>query len=306
MADGIGVDNGSTLTTNLTVEQVRAVLVEPLEQAATFLQAGPQIIDTDGSPVRLPTIAAADVDGSYWTAENEQITEIEPEFDEVMLLPSTMGSIKTLTRYSNELARQSVIGLDGALQARLVRDVATRIDKQLLSDDDGKTQSGDRARPAGLFSYAGQSVDAGTAALDLEMILEAQGLALEAGAAASSMRLLVRPADYIGLRALKDADERYMLQPDATAGAVGSILGTPVLVSSHIPDGHAALVDFQHIAVARDMRPTVTVLRERYADYDQQAIRVVARYDAAPLNADAIVAIENIDSHTFDPVDPVD
>ena len=48
------------------------------------------------------------------------------------------------------------------------------------------------------------------------------------------------------------------------------------------------------IAVARDLAPSVKVLTERYADYDQQAIRVVARYDAAPLNPEAIVSISGI------------
>lgn len=51
-----------------------------------------------------------------------------------MLLPSTMKSIKVLTRFSNELARQSVVALDAALEARLVRDVAATLDTQLFSD----------------------------------------------------------------------------------------------------------------------------------------------------------------------------
>ena len=38
----------------------------------------------------------------------------------------------------------------------------------------------------------------------------------------------------------------------------------------------------------------MTVLRERYADYDEQALRVVARYDLAPLNPQAVVKIKNI------------
>lgn len=292
----IGAENGSTTTNVLTAEQVRAVLTAPLEQRAVFLQAGPQIIDTDGSPVHLPTIQPADVDGTYWTGENEQINEVEPSFDEIVLMPSTLKSIKTITRYSNELARQSVVGLDSALQARLVSDVATRIDKQLLSDDDG-VEENERVKPRGLFAYTGTgTVDAGAAPLDLDMILEAQGKALEAGANVNAMRLLVRPADYIHMRGLKDQQGRYMLEPDATRGAVGSILGTPVLVSAHVPAGNAALADFSQIAVARDLAPTVTILRERYADYDQQAIRVVTRYDAAPINPAAIVLFSDIDT----------
>ena len=54
------------------------------------------------------------------------------------------------------------------------------------------------------------------------------------------------------------------------------------------------LADMSQVAVARDLAPTVKVLTERYADYDQQALRVVARYDAKPLNAEAVVIIENL------------
>jgi len=60
------------------------------------------------------------------------------------------------------------------------------------------------------------------------------------------------------------------------------------------PTGRAALVDFSQIAVARDLAPSVKILDQTYGDYDQQAIRVVARYDAAPLNAQAVVALSGI------------
>jgi len=53
-------------------------------------------------------------------------------------------------------------------------------------------------------------------------------------------------------------------------------------------------VDFAQVAVARDLAPSVKILTETYGDYDQQAIRVVARYDAAPLNAQAVVALTGI------------
>lgn len=66
------------------------------------------------------------------------------------------------------------------------------------------------------------------------------------------------------------------------------------LVSAHVPEGRAAIADMSQIAVARDLAPTVKILTERYADYDQQAIRVVARYDAGPLNPAGIVTMSGI------------
>lgn len=275
--------------TELTREQVSTILTRPLEARSIFLAAGARIFDTDGSPVRIPALPGSTAEALEWVGENEQIPEVDPEFSETVLLPSTMRSVKVITRYSNELARQSVVALDAALRDRLVTDVAAKIDGQLLSDEgDGVTT------PRGLFAYEGtQSVDVG-GPLDLDAILAAQGLALGANVDAARLRLIIRPGDYMALRALRDGDDRFMLQPDATAGGVASVLGVPVLISSRIPEGRAALVDFSQVAVARDLAPSVKILTERYADFDQQAIRVVARYDAAPLNPEAVVTFDGI------------
>src|SRR5690606_33294666 len=110
-----------------------------------------------------------------WHGENELIDEVDPEFDEISLLPSTMKSIKTLTRYSNELARQSVVALDAAIKERLVKDVADAMDRQLFS------ASGDGiSTPLGLFAYAGVQELPVDGALDLDDLLDAQGLAMAA------------------------------------------------------------------------------------------------------------------------------
>lgn len=280
---------GTQTAAELTREQVATILTRPLEARSVFLAAGPRIFDTDGSPVRVPALPQPDPDALEWVGENEVIPEVEPDFDETDLLPSTMQSVKVITRYSNELARQSVVALDAALRDRLVSDVAAKIDGQLLSaSGDGITT------PQGLFAYAGAQELPLTGPLTLDAILDAQGLALGANVDPARLRLIVRPSDYMALRGIKDADERYMLQPDATAGAVASVLGIPVLISPRVPEGNAALVDFAQIAVARDLAPSVKILTERYADYDQQAIRVVARYDAAPLNPAAVVQITGI------------
>ena len=282
----------TTTATELTAEQVSTILTRPLEQASVFLAAGPTVFDTNGSPVRIPKAPAPDPEAMEWVAENGLIPEHNPEFDETILLPETMQSVKTITRYSNELARQSIVSLDAVLQARLVADVAGKIDSQLLSATGNGTTT-----PRGLFSYDDEDgvteVDA-AGPMTLDVLLAAQGAALEANVNPESLRLLIRPADLMALRALKDGDDRYMLQPNATASAGMTILGMQAHVTARIPAGRAAVLDMSQIAVARDLAPSVKVLTERYADYDQQAIRVVARYDAAPLNPEAIVSISGI------------
>lgn len=279
------------VASELTQDQVSTILTQPLEQRSVFLAAGPTIFDTNGSPVRVPAAPGSEADELQWVGENELIPEVDPEMGEMSLLPSTMKSVKTITRYSNELARQSIVSLDRVLQDRLVADVATKLDRQFLSDQgDGVTT------PQGMFAWEGvEDVDA-AAGLNLDTILAAQGIALESYVDLNRLALFIRPGDLMTLRGLKDNDGHYILNADATEGGGFRVLGMNVLVSSHIPAGRAALADMSMVAVARDLAPSVKILTERYADYDQQAIRVVARYDAKPLNTAGIVTFSGIGS----------
>ena len=284
---------GSTAASELTAVQVQKILVKPLEAASVFLAAGPRIFDTAG-PLRIPKAPKAS-DVSF-VGENELIPEVNPDFDEVQLLPSTMKSLKTLTRYSNELARQSVVALDAALKDRLVADVAAKLDAQLLSaSGDGTTT------PKGLFAWAGTQNVAVGGALTLDHLLTAWGLALSANVNMGSLKWVLTPGDFVALRKVKDTTGQYLLQVDPTADGVFRLWGAPVIVSARIPNttgasptGRAALVDFSQIAVARDAAPSVKVLDQTFGDYDQQAIRVTARYDAAPLNPEAVVTLTGI------------
>ncbi len=300
----------TSTATELTAEQVQRILVQPLEQTSTFLQAGPRIFNTS-SPIRIPKLGGmvdentTTPDEPDWIGESELITTKDVDFGEVTLLPETMKSVKVITRYSNEMARQSVVALDATLQQRLVTDVAAKLDRQLWSaTGDGVTT------PKGILAYPGvQTIDYANAPVDLDVLTDAWGLGLAACANVSAMKWVMRPETFVALRKIKEVNgsNRSVLTPDPTADAVFRLLGAPVIITKHLPLGpdgadadanadeqNVVLADFSTIAVARDLAPSVTVLKERYADYDEQAIRVVARYDAAPLLPEAIIKIKNI------------
>lgn len=275
-------------TSGLTQEQVARMLIEPLTRFSTFLAASPTFYDTSGgNSLRIPKAfesVADEIAANNWHGENEQINEVEPDNDELVLLPDTMKSIKTLTRFSNELARQSIVSLEQALQNRLVTDVATALDRQLLSDTGDGIE-----RPRGMFAWEGvETVE--YSELDLDTIMDGYGVFLGRFGHTEGLRLFIRASDYMTLRKLKDGDGRYLLQPDmSTGGIVVPALGARLAISDHIPEGNAALVDMTQVAVARDLNPSVKLLTERYADYDQQAIRVVTRMDAALQDERAMV-----------------
>lgn len=278
----------------LTQEQVVKLLIKPLTARSVFLAAGPRIFDTDGNQVRIPTLVS--MTDPAWHGENELITEVEADFGEITLLPSTMKSVKSLTRFSNELARQSVVSLDAALRDRMVADVADKLDSQFLSaSGDGITT------PKGIFAYTGVQTLAVGGALTLDHLQDAEGLVLAANVDPARVRWFLTSRDFVALRKGKDTTGRYLIQPDPVEGGAYRLLGHGVTVTNRLPDttgttptGRALLADMSQIAVARDLAPSVKILDQTFGDYDQQAIRVVARYDAAPLNPEAIVKLTGI------------
>lgn len=288
---------GTEQAPELTRENIQAILITPLEQASVFLAAGPRIFDTDGNPVRIPKLNS--MEAPSWHGQNELIDEVDPDFGEVTLLPSTMKSVKSLTRFSNELARQSVIALDAALRDRMVRDVASKLDTAFLAGDGG-TPAG--TEPLGLLSYPGTQEIPTVGVLALDDLHDAEGLALAANVDPARLNWFMRSGTFIALRKLKDTTGKYLIQPDPTEAGAYRLLGHGVTVTNRIPvdtvpdpDATAVvLADFSQVAVARDLAPSVKILDQTFGHYDQMAIRVVSRYDAAPMNAEAIVVLRGV------------
>lgn len=270
----------------LTREQVSAMLIRPLEDASVFLQAGPRIFDTHG-PLRLPKLGS--VSDMSFIGEGEKIPEASIDFDQIMLLPDTLKSVKVIHRYTNEMARQSVVALDATVKDALVRAVANKLDYNFLSaTGDGITT------PKGLFAYTDTQEIAVDGPLEIDDLHDAMGLAMAANVNIAATRWLIRSEDFVALRKLKDSTGNYVMQSDVTKAGAFSLLGQPVTVTNRVPEGRAALADFSQVAVARDLSPSVTLLNELFADTDEKGIRVVARMDAAPLNPEAIVTFSGV------------
>lgn len=287
-------------TPELTQEQVQKILVQPLTAASVFLNSSPRIFDvTAAGVVRIPKLLTMTTPN--WHGENDLISEVDADFGEVRLLDG-IKSLKSITRFSNELARSSVVALDSALRDRMVLDVASKLDTALiagLGDPDG---TGKRTTPLGLINYAGVQAIPTVGTMTLDRLHDAVGLALGANVDPSRLRWMMRSNIFVNLRKLKDSSGKYILTPDVTEAGAYRLLGMPVTVTNRIPgnlgvganETVVVLWDPTQVAVARDLAPSVRILSERYADYDQQAIRVVARYDAAPLNPEAIVTLRGV------------
>jgi HK97 family phage major capsid protein len=269
---------GTYTVPELTAEQVQRILVKPLEDRSVFLLNG---------MTQAPT----------WVGENEEIPDTaELDTKEMTLMPPGMKSIKIISRFSNELARQSIVDLSVVLKDRLVSDVANTLDQALLTSADATGLV-----PRGLLFYEGTQQMPAIGTLGLDDLHDAIGMMLSANVDVSRVRWFMRHEVFVHLRKLKDGNDRYQLQPDPTSVGGYTLLGIPVTVTDRLPlatgtpDSSAVvLADFSTIAVARDLAPSVTVLPELFAKTDQIGIRVITRYDAKPMLPEGILIMRGV------------
>lgn len=263
----------------LQKDQIASLLVEPLEAESVFLAAGPKIIDTNG-PIRVPRIASGLTVG--FVGEGAAIPEASVGMDEVAMLPSSLKSLKVLSRVTAEVLRSSAVALDSILKTRLVTDTAAALDTALFNG------TGAANTVKGLLNQTGVA----TGVLDADepdSFLDGVGIAR--ANEVKPNRWFLSPADYLAVRKIKDSQGRYILEQDITAEGAERLFGIPVTVTSRIPAGKAVLADMSLVAVARDMAPTVVIDSSRYFDTDEVALRVVCRYDLALLQPKAVTVL---------------
>lgn len=262
--------------------EVADILVGPLEQASTFLAAGPQIVDTP-NPLRVPRIANGAT--AAFVAAGGQISDGDVTFDEVTLLPSSLKGLKVLIRVSNELIRQSVVALEATLRTRLITDIANTLDAALWNG------VGTSDTVKGILKASGIA----TGVLDLtdpDSLIDGIDQALSNYV--QPTHLAMRSATFTKFRKLKvgATDARYLFDPSAAYAANQySMFGLPVIITNNIPADTVAVVDFTKVIVARDVDSEVKILTETWGDYDSVGIRVVSRFDTALLQPKAVTLL---------------
>ena len=273
--------NSTTTATSLIQEQVSTMLVEPLEAASVVLAAGPTIFNSS-EPLRINTLD--DFPTAGFVGENELIpSDGEATFGEIKLMPSNRKSIKRIVKVSNELIRQATTGVSALLQQRLVTAVASALDTALL------TGTGADNSITGILRQTGISTST-LVVNDPDSYLDA--LALAASKEITPNRFILNGGDFFTLRKLKDTNGRYIMQGGPAENAPYTLLGTPVSVTNKMPAGKALCLDMRQIAVVRDIDPQVTILNERYAEYDQVGIRVVTRYDLGLIRPEGVILMK--------------
>lgn len=272
----------TTTAASLIPEDVARLLIQPLEAASVVLAAGPQIFDTS-RPLSVPRLTGSDAPS--FVAEGGVIPEVDVTFDDVTLMPSSRKSIKSISKITEESLRASVVALDAAVQARLVADNARVLDQALLTGD------GAADTITGITDQSGILVSADADLADEDTYLDAVGTWLANEVDPSRGRWLVHPNVWTTLAKVEATDGRKLIQPDPTTAGRRSLDGLPVVITSRVPDNTVLLVDFSHVAVARDIAPTVQILTELFAGTGHVGIKVSSRWDLALLHPEGVVKI---------------
>lgn len=262
-------------------QQVSQLLVQPLEQASTFLAAGPTIFDT-AAPLRIPRVASKSTVG--FVAEGGTIPESNSGFDEVDLMPSNRTSLKVITSLTNESIRSAVMGVDAVLKQRLVTDVALALDAALYAG------AGTSNSIKGLINQTGITTGA-WANTNPDTVLD--GIALLYAANVTPNRIFMNPASFVALRKVKTSGSgEYVLEEDLTAGNTYRLFGLNVTVTNQLTDKKLVIADMSKVAIARDTAPTITVdASGPYFQTDSTAIRVTCRFDLGLLQPAAVAVL---------------
>ena len=279
--------NTTALNSTLTQDQVERLLIMPLTQQSTYLAVGFPVFTSNGEPIKVPTLSSMGT--PTYVTEGSAIPEVSASTSEIELLPSSVKSVKTISKVSSELIRQSVVAIESAFSMKMTADVARILDAALWDGD------GTGGAPTGICNFSGiTSVGTAAGTVSVDDLYDMQEAAMDAYVMPTEMTWALSPANFTRIRKLSDSTDVKFLTPSLAAGAPATLLGSPYVVTSHMPDDQILLFDRSQVAVGMDTRASITILDQTYANYDEVGIRVTARYDTAPLNAEAVVSLSGI------------
>jgi len=281
------MSNTTISNATLTKDQVESLLIMPLQQTSTYMNQGFPMFVSNGEPIKVPSLSSMGT--PTYVAEGTAIPEVSASTSEISLLPSTVHSVKIISRVSRELMRQSVVNVDNAFSMKMVSDVARVLDAAMWNG------AGTAGAPLGIANFA-DVTSAGTAAgtVTADTFYDIQELAFDEHVDFGRARWAMSPKNLTRVRKLEDSTGQKFLTPSLASGAPATLLGCGYTVTTHLPDDIILFFDPAQVAIGMDDRASVTVLDQTYADYDEIGLRVTARYDTAPLNASAVVKLSGI------------
>lgn len=220
-------------------------------------------------------------------------TESSLKFGKRILTPYYVSGASFISR---DLQRSAEIDIDGYLQQEIMRDNREYLEQEYLT---GNGNEG----PIGLFTASAEGIPtsrdketAASLAVSFDDFLSAKYM-LKAPYRRTSRYMMHRNTIAV-VAALKDGNNRYLLQPTVSADEPDRINGIPVLESEWIPStvvggGYFAILgDFSYYWITFNMAMEIQRINEKYADINQVAYYYRYKVDAMPMLDEAFVRLK--------------
>lgn len=272
-------DNGAVIPStiaNKIVEQVRQ-LCPIVSMATTYRARGTLNIPYEDS-------------ASVITADYLEEEFTSPDGTAQKLLSVSLGGylIRALTKVSRSLLNNSDIELVGYVTRKVAEAMAVKLEREYLVGTPGKISGIGQTVKKQLTSAAAGKIT-GDDLIDLQESVPDvyQGAAV----------WIMHPKTRAMLRKLKDAEGRYMLNPDMTAKWGYTLLGKPVYTSEAMPEpANDALAvyygDMSGLASKVSEDVNIQLLREMYAEQHALGVLAFVECDAKIENAQKIAALK--------------
>lgn len=264
----------STVADTWTPADFGKLLNKAIEAKSTAFKAG-TLFATDKVKAQFPLWNSDPA--AAWLDELELITPTDGSTGEVIVIPSKVGGITTL---SNEIADDTDPEIADAAAAGLANDIAGKIDAAFLANTTPKANNG-------LLSVASQTVDTGATVTNEDPFIDALFAAESVGAQISHW--IMHPNVAKNLSKIKKAagSNERLLQRTAD-GAV--IAGVPVLIDSKVDAATTAWgVDASRIKIV--LRKGTEMKRFDVPRQDAIDVRGIARVGFGFLHPQSVVRL---------------
>lgn len=268
----------STLENAFTPEDYGQLVDLEVDAKSVAFQAA-TVVNTNKVQIRFP-IMVSDPD-TGWYAENTPITLVDPETDEIVVVPTKVAG---LTQISNEAADDTEPEIAAQIGKSLARDIARKIDAAFF----GNTVTNG---PSGLLSLTGiEVVDTGGTWANLDHVHNAKFQALAEGAELT--HIILAPDVALALSKAKTATGSNQSLLETVDDGI-RLAGLIAIVSPAVAAGNAWALDKDQIKTVRRLGTEVVTSREAAFQSDATQVRAVSRVGFGFANPAGVVRLHD-------------
>ncbi|ABG98332.1 possible phage capsid protein [Rhodococcus jostii RHA1] len=268
----------SGLENAFTPEDYGKLIDTEVDAKSVAFQAA-TVVNTDKHQIRVPILVSDPSTG--WFAENTEITLVDPETDELVIVPTKVAG---RTQISNEAADDTDPAAASIIGKALARDIANKTDAAFF----GNTVTNG---PSGLLSVSGvQVVDTGAGWTTLDYVHDAKSEALANGAELT--HIVLAPDVALALAKAKTATGSNQGLLETVDDGV-KLAGLIALVSPYVTAGNAWALDSSQVLTVRRKGTTLATSKDAAFGSDATQIRAVSRVGFGFANPAGIVRLHD-------------